>query len=229
MNRRIILLLTGLILLTLESCNLFFHKADKKNSDLVGIIPLQDNDKGVYAMEARYSKWPNPDTLIIYIDGTRFKVSSNGKVFNTDGTIRFTIDNKYPLDQLYFAQRQDDLFVFYTDVDKTGSGSYAKRINVKTGKTIWEKQIEGFSFSKPLLRGQFAYIGTIGFIGKMKLNNGSFDWRYSNLGNKGRFNHFRDIDFPTSREVRFIAPHPFSMHSDTVVISDLTGEIISMN
>lgn len=222
----ILLIATSLMM---ASCNLFYKKADKGKSDLRGIIPIADNDKGAYAMEARYSKWPDPDTLIIYLDGTRFRVSADGKVYNTNGEYRFSLGNEYPIEQLYFLQRQQDLFIFYTDVNQSGTGSIVSRINLETGKKVWQTEVEGFSFSKPLIRGGFAYIGTVGFIGKMKLNSGSFDWKYTNLGKQGRFNHFREIDFPSSHEVRFVAPHPFTMQSDTIIVRDLTGEIISMN
>ena len=104
-----------------------------------------------------------------------------------------------------------------------------KRISLETGKILWTTEVDGFSFTKPLIRGQFAYIGTIGFIGKLKLKSGSFDWRYSGLGKDGRFNHFREIDFMTPREVRFVAPHPFTNESDTVVVNDITGEIVRAN
>ncbi|MBP5366245.1 MAG: hypothetical protein J6Y82_10055 [Bacteroidales bacterium] len=220
--------LIGILLLTL-SVSGCYHKADPQNSDIAGIIPLQEDDKGVYAMEARYFSWPNPDTLIIYIDGTKYKVAASGDIFSPKGEKKYSINNDYPIEQLYFAQRGRNLFLFYTDVAENGAGSFVKRLSLDTGEIIWETEIEGFSFSKPLIKGQFAYIGTIGFIGKMKLKNGAFDWKYSGLGQKGRFSQFRDIDFKSSREVRFVAPHPFSLQSDTVIVNDITGEITLMN
>ncbi len=210
-------------------CGLFYEKSDKRTSELAAIIPFQDDDAGTYAMEARYSNWPTPDTLIIYIDGVRHLVLSNGDVVTQDDRKIFSLENEYPIAQLFFAQRDRDMIVFFTDVDVNGASSFVKRINVDTGQVIWSTETEGFSFSKPLLRGQFAYVGTIGFIGKMKLKNGHFDWKYSNLGQKGRFSQFHDVDFPTSHQVRFIAPHPFSFKSDTVIVSDITGEIVRMN
>lgn len=221
-------IIIGLIstLTIVTSC---YHKADKDNSDIAGIIPTHEEDKGTYAMEARYSNWPNPDTLVIYIDGSRYKVSSTGDIISPTGNKILSIGNQYPIEQLYFAQRGQNLFLFFTDVDKNGASSFVKRISLEKYETIWTTEVEGFSFSKPLIRGQFAYLGTVGFIGKMKLKNGAFDWKYTGLGQQGRFNHFRDIDFPASRQVRFVAPHPFSLQSDTVIVNDITGEIIRMN
>ncbi len=223
-------LIAGLVTtLIASSCSLFYTKADKENSEISGIIPLQDDDEGTYANEARYYNWPNPDTMIIYIDNERYNVTSNGEVASSEGIRKLSIGNEYPLAQLFFSQRGRDLIVFYTDVDSNGAGSFVKRINVDSGDVIWTTEIDGFSFSKPLIRSQFAYVCTIGFIGKMKLNNGEFDWKYTSLGSEGRYNHFREIDFPDLHKVRFVAPHPFAIQSDTVIVSDITGEIIMMN
>ncbi len=220
----ILLLVTSVM----SGCSLFYTKSDKENSELASIIPFSDNGEGHYAMEARYSNWPVPDTLIIYIDGKRHTVTSKGEVISPQGKCLFSLGNEFPLAQLYFAQRDRDIFLFFTDVDDNGASSFVKRVNIDTGQEKWSTETEGFSFSKPLIRGQFAYIGTIGFIGKLKLTNGHFDWKYSSLGDGEPFGLFREIDFPTSYQVRFIAPHPFSQRADTVVVSDVTGEIISM-
>ena len=212
-----------------SSCTLFYHKSDKDSSEIAGIIPLHDDDEGRYALEARYANWPQPDSLLIYIDGERYSVMPNGEVYTPDHKLCFCFGNEYPIEQLYFIQRGRDLFIFYTDVVENGASSFVKRISLETGEIIWATEVDGFAFTKPLIRGQFAYIGTIGFIGKLKLKTGSFDWRYSGLGKDGRFNHFREIDFLSSREVRFVAPHLFNSESDTVIVNDITGEIMHMN
>ncbi len=222
-------ILAVLAALVCTSCSLFYTKADKENSELAGIIPTQNDDDGSYAPEARYYNWPNPDTLIIYIDDKRHNVSSNGDVFTHEGYKKLSIGNEYPIAQLFFSQRGRNIIIFYTDVDSNGAGSFVKSFNIDTGEQNWSTEVDGFSFSRPLIKGRFAYVCTIGFIGKIKLSNGEFDWKYSNLGARGRYNHFREIDFPDSHKVRFVAPHPFSTQSDTVIVSDITGEIIMMN
>lgn len=222
-------LIWPLMMLLFYGCSLIHHKSDKQNSDIAAIIPLPENDEGAYAMEARYSDWPNPDTMVIYVDGVRLRIAPSGNAISPSGNVLFSLGNDYPIEQLFFIQRGRNLFVFYTDVDVKGAGSFVKRISLDTRKIVWETEIEGFSFSKPLIKGQFAYVGTIGFIGKLKLKNGAFDWKFSNMGRSGRFNHFRDIDFVSSQRVRFVASHPFSVQSDTVIVNDITGEIIKMN
>ena len=213
----------------ISSCSFFHHKSDKRNSDIAAIIPLHGDNNGVYAQEARYSNWPNPDTMIIYVDGSRLRIAPMGNVISPEGKVLFSIENEYPIEQLFFAQRGRDLFIFYTDIDERGCGSYIKRFSLESNKMIWSSEIDGYSFSKPLIRGQFAYVGTIGFIGKIKLKNGQFDWKFSNIIRNGRFNNFSNIDFVEPQRVRFVATHPFMLKSDTIIVNDITGEIICMN
>lgn len=205
------------------------HSADKENSDIAGIVPQSDTGEEYPAMEARYTSWPDPDTLLIYVDGSRYKVSSHGDVVAPDGNVRFSIKNEGQIETLYFAQKGSSLFLFYTDTTADGSASFAKRIDIKSGKTLWTSDVTGIAMGRPVIKGQFAYIGSFGFVGKLKLKNGQYDWKYSNLNGGGRFQKFQEIVFPNAREAAFIAPHPFSLESDTVVINDLTGEIIRMN
>ena len=206
-----------------------YHKSDKQNSDIASIIPLPDDDKGSYAIEARYSNWPDPDTMLIYVDGSRFKVSSDGIVFSPEGKMAFSICCDGRVEQLFFLQRGRDFFVFFSDVNDSGTATFAKRISLNDGNIVWSTELEGISITRPLVRSQFAYVGTFGFIGKIKLKTGQFDWKYNNLRRNGRFEKFRDIDFPDSRQVRFVAPHPYSMENDTIIINDITGEILRMN
>lgn len=205
------------------------RSADKEKSDIAGIIPAASDSEPVEAIEARYTQWPDPDTMLIYIDGMRYKVASNGNIFAPDGQRRYRIGNKGSLDVLYFVQKGVSLLLFFTDVTSDGAANYAERIDIQTGKVLWTTNVAGVAMNKPIIRGQFAYMASSGFVGKLKLKNGQYDWKYSGLNTNGRFEKFQEIGFPSSREVVFIAPHPLSLESDTLVVNDITGEIIRMN
>lgn len=205
------------------------RSADKEKSDIAGIIPAASESEPVEAVEARYTQWPDPDTMLIYIDGMRYKVASNGNVFAPDGKRRYRIGNKGSLDVLYFLQRGVSLLLFFTDVTSEGAANYAERIDIQTGKVLWTTSVTGVAMNRPTIKGQFAYLASSGFVGKLKLKNGQYDWKYSGLNDNGRFEKFQEIAFPSSREVIFVAPHPLSLESDTLVVNDITGEIMRMN
>lgn len=205
------------------------RSADKEKSDIAGIIPSASDDGPLQAIEARYTQWPDPDTMLIYVDGMRYKVASNGNVFAPDGKRKFRIGNRGSLDVLYFVQKGVSLLLFYTDVTADGAANYAERIDIQSGKVLWITSVTGVAMNRPVIKGQFAYLASSGFVGKLKLKNGQYDWKYSGLNDNGRFEKFQDISFPSKREVVFVAPHTLSLESDTLVINDLTGEIIRMN
>ncbi len=205
------------------------RSADKEKSDIAGIIPSDLDGEPTPAIEARYTQWPDPDTVLIYIDGLRYKVASDGNIFAPDSKRKFNIKNKGSIDALYFFQKGSSLFLFYTDVTPSNVRNYAQRLNVQTGEIVWSCDISGVAMSRPIIKGQFAYIAASGFIGKLKLKNGQFDWRYSNLNDGGRFEKFLDISFPTNTEVLFVAPHTLSLESDSILVKDINGEVVRMN
>ena len=224
--RAIGIMALALLQFALASCH---RSANKETSDIAGIIPAQGVDTEMPAMEARYTNWPDPDTMLIYIDDMRYKAASDGNVIAPDGKTKFSLGNEGKIEQLFFLQMGNSLFLFYSDVTPNGTASFARRIDLPTGRALWTSDVMGVALSKPIIKGQFAYISSFGFVGKLKLKNGQYDWKYTNLNSAGRFEKFQHIKFPSKREVVFVAPHPFSLESDTVVINDMTGEIIRMN
>ncbi len=206
-----------------------YHHADKEKSDIAGIIPQQECCDAFPSVEARYSSWPDPDTMFVYIDGTQNKISACGDVFNADGSRRFNVGCEGQIETLYFIQRGSSIFFFFSDLTEDGSACFVKRFDCKTNKLVWATKIDGIAMCRPVIKGQFAYLGLFGFVGKLKLKDGNFDWKYSGLNNNGKFEKFQDILFPSNREVVFVAPHLYSQVSDTLAIADLPGEINLMN
>ncbi len=205
------------------------HSANKETSDIAGIIPTVSGNEPMPAIEARYTQWPDPDTLLIYIDGTRYKVASNGNIFSPDGKKRLKIGSKGSIETLYFVQKGVSLIVFFTDVTDLGASNHAERIDIQTGKTLWSTDISGVAMVRPIIKGQFAYVASSGFVGKLKLKNGQYDWKHADLNTKGRFEKFQDISFPSKMEAVFVAPHSLSLESDTIIINDMTGDVLKMN
>lgn len=216
----------AVVCVLLSAC---YRSANKETSDIAGIIPTASGNEPMLAIEARYTQWPDPDTLLIYIDGTRYKVASNGNIFSPDGKRRFKISCKGSIETLYFVQKGVSLIVFFTDVTDLGTSNHAERIDIQTGKSLWFTNISGVAMIRPIIKGQFAYVASSGFVGKLKLKNGQYDWKHTDLNVNGRFEKFQDISFPSKMEAVFVAPHSLSLESDTIVINDMTGDVMKMN
>lgn len=217
-----------IVALCLDSCH---TSTDKSKSDIAGIIPHEGANDEVMVKEARYQNFPKPDTLIIYVDEHRFKVAADGQVFAPTGQKRFKLGVNGEIDRLFFLQMGNALFLFYNDKTKDAMDNYAERIDLLTDKSVWRRKISDGTMARPVVKGQFAYLSALGFVGKLKLKSGQYDWQQSNLNDsqRGKFEYFSEVYFPSSHEVMFVAKHLFSFEVDTVVINDISGEIIRKN
>ncbi len=218
----------GLLLVILSGC-FCRHQSDKQRSEIAGIIPLQQNDQSNKALEARYLAPLDSDTMLIYVDGQRYRVSAMGDVLDHSGGTYFKLESEHPIGLLYYLQRGQDFFVFYSYNGFEESYSMAKRISLDTRTVVWSTPVEGAIFSCPVIHGQFAYVSTIGHIGKLILKNGQFDWRFNKLQRDGRYGRFGAIDFVGGNTGQLVSRHPFSLQKDTIVVDDITGEMIGMN
>ena len=206
------------------------HQSDGRNaSDLAGIIPMGGADYGVQTIEARYMTWPEPDTMLIYINGVRFKVAADGDIIDANNNTYLDLDNDGQITKLFYHQKGGDLFLFFADKTEQSRAAYAKRIRISDKRMVWAALVPGYSIARPVIRGQYAYVCSYGFIGKIKLKTGQFEWRFSNLNENGRFEQFESIDFPERHQVRFVAPHVYSSEKDTITVNDITGEILRIN
>lgn len=215
-----------ILILAFSSCH---RKSDKEKSIISGIIPLHREGKSAKALEARYLTPIDCDTMLVYIDGERYHMTLSGEVFDKGGNNLFNLESQHPIGQLYYAQRGRDFFLFYSFAGLHESYCMAQRISLDTRATVWQTQIEGPIISCPIVQGQFAYISTVGHIGKLMLKNGQFDWHFNHLNKEGRYNRFSSIEIQNGNRVQFISPQPFSYLNDTITVNDITGEIIKMN
>lgn len=228
-SRRFLMKLLYIIFLVGLSGCFCRQQSDKQKSEIAGIIPLQQEDQSVKALEARYLTPLNSDTMLIYVDGQRYRISALGNVLDQTGGIYFKLESEYPIGLLYYLQRGQDFFVFYSSEGSKETYCMTKRISLTTRSVVWSTSMNGSVFSCPVIHGQFAYVSTYGHIGKLILKNGQFDWRFDKLQSDGRYGRFGDINIMGSNKVQFISPRPFSLQNDTIVVNNITGEIIRMN
>lgn len=227
-NRILLFSIFVLLLGSLSGCYCR-HKGDKQKSDVAGIIPLHNTSNTVSAHEARYIPSIYGDTMLVYVDDERLRMTPVGDVLDNMGNVYFSIGSVSPITSLYYSQRGRDFFVFYSTASLNDSRSCAARISLESKKIIWSTQINGQTVSCPVIHGQFAYISSTGFIGKMILKNGMFDWQFSNLQREGRYSRFNDVNVLGGNKVQFVSPQPFSFLNDTIVVNDISGEIIRMS
>ncbi|MGL5563726.1 MAG: hypothetical protein ACRDCN_14080, partial [Tannerellaceae bacterium] len=158
-----------------------------------------------------------------------YTILSNGKIIDEKSQDFVFLKNKDVIDNIYLYIYNNDYIIFFTETDFEDSYSYAKRINSKTKQIVWSNQIYAFNLGTPIIIDNNAYVSTLGFVGKLNLDNGKYIWRHEDLYNDGKFNAFENPIFLENNYVIFPSPHYFTQETDYLLVNENTGEAVILN
>jgi hypothetical protein len=167
----------------------------------------------------------NEDSLIVTIDKTTYLVTAKGKLFweqNPTDTIQLIADEV--IEKAYLHKFNDTLFIFYTETDYEGSTSRLVKINLETKQTVWSAEILGFNLGIPYIIDNFAYVTAIGFVGKINLTTGKYQYEFDSLYSNGAFNSFDSIIFQNDK-VYFISKQFQKTIADTIIVNEKTKQL----
>ena len=129
-------------------------------------------------------------------------------------TFRVPLEKDEWIEKFFYCFYKKD-FIFLYEVT-TGPEGAARivRIDHKTLKEKWVKQIPAFNLGPPLKVNNTAFVTGIGFVGQLNLDSGEFDWvhdkLYDNDGVQDVFDSFEEpfiinnvIVFPESHHSIF--------------------------
>ena len=88
-----------------------------------------------------------------------------------------------------------------------------------------KSEIQGFNLGLPYIRDNFAYVTTIGVVGKLNLDNGDYVYQQFDLydNKKYSFNSFDTILFQ-DRLTIFLSKNYHSKHIDSLIINEKTDD-----
>lgn len=169
---------------------------------------------------------PVEDTLIATVDKTDFLITPEGKMFwgqNPADTIHLMTD--VIIEKAFLHISGDTLFIFYTETDHEGATSRFEKINLASRQRILKAEIQGFNLGLPYIIDNFAYVTTIGVVGKLNLNNGQYIYQYFDLydDKKYSFNSFDTIVFNDSLTF-FLSQNRNGKRIDSLIVNEKTGD-----
>lgn len=180
-----------------------------------------------YPVCVEYTSEHEPDTMFVTLNDEKFLITPEGKVKKKDGTLFFNIHCDNLIEQLYFFRIDNDWVAVYEDTDMDCTGNVVERIDVKNNKSVWKVYAGGFNSSKPVRVDNNVYISTIGFVGKLDISTGKYQWQYDNLYRDGKYNSFDETKFLNANEILFRSVNPMNETMvDSIIIDDKTGKII---
>ncbi len=210
-----------LIIISFFSCSEKGKTNTPKNIDKV-------STKILFPVKAKHTSGFEEDTLITQIDKIDFTITPTGKIlWGQNNSNTFQLDTDLIVEESYLFKSRDTLFIFYTETDHEGATSRLEKINLLTKKRILTAEIQGFNLGLPHIKDNFAYVTTIGVVGKLNLKNGKYKYQYFGLydDKKYSFNSFDTIIFKDNLTM-FLSKNYHSKRIDSIIVNEKLGTTI---
>jgi len=217
-----------LVIFTLACKDRSYSKQSTPNlKDQIGV---KEKKQAKFNLVQKFqNKNPNTtfeDTLFLKSHFGYFEISPTGllKINNLDS---IQLNTKLIVKKAFIHKDSTDYYLYFTDTDYDAATSWIQKINATTLNSYYTKQIKGFNLGKPIIKSKKAYVSAIGFVGKIDLTTGEYDWKHNNLYDREKFsfNNFDSITFKKG-QVEFISENYRSKKDDRVLVDNITGKII---
>lgn len=181
-----------------------------------------------FPTEAKFKNPDRPveDTLIATFDKARFLITPEGKILwgqNPADTIHLLTD--VIIEKAFLHLNGDTLLIFYTETDHEETTSRLEKINLSSRQRILTAEIQGFNLGLPYIVDNFAYVTTIGVVGKLDLDNGQYVYQYNDLYDykKYSFTSFDTIVFKDNLTF-FLSDNRNGKRIDSLIVNEKTGD-----
>ncbi|MBI5539275.1 MAG: hypothetical protein HY951_04400 [Bacteroidia bacterium] len=171
-----------------------------------------------------------PDSVYFQFERESYALYNNGKIdlIKNDTIVEsFQLSKDLAIiERAFFYSYNNNLIVFFSDTDHDSGGSLIECFEKPSYKSKWKNQIGGFNLSDPIIIDSLCYVASIGFIGKLNLNNGNFFWQHDNLYDTTRISSFSDIEF-SNGVIHFNEELLINKNKkpNKIIVDDETGEI----
>lgn len=176
-----------LILLTLASCTK--KEPLKPVSDLPATTDI--TSAGAAMITAKETGGCYKDSCatgefeLIVRKGTNYEVRKNKR---TLGRINLNMKGMTDVEKVYLDSTKDHLIVTYQMHNGEEGSSKTAAFTKKGLAQVWSQNLRGFNLEKPLIEDETMYVATIGFVAKIDLKTGKFNWKHEDLYQSHKFN-----------------------------------------
>jgi hypothetical protein len=193
-------------------------------SSLRNSIPLKAPTR-IKAMTNEISEY---DTVSGIFEGYHYTLYPEGLIsLQIDGKIHLIkLKTEDIISEAHFYSYKGDLIIYYTDTDMDVSGSFVECFD-KDFHLKWRQNMGGFNLTDPAIVDSISFVASIGFVGKLNLNNGEYFWQHNDLYDTTRFDSFRSISFD-GEKVIFYGWKGMDDNPGKVIVNNKTGEILEI-
>ncbi|SMC84139.1 hypothetical protein [Moheibacter sediminis] len=221
------LIIISICVLLLYSCKTKENKGTEIKlpiSEKALTYPVSTKSKKEYQVEE--------DTLYATLNNYEFIVYPTGEIDQKEKSkliAKYKLQSELTIEKAYLQFYKDNLIVYYTENAAGDAASFVESINRKTQINNWKLYAYAFNLGQPVIENNAVYISTLGFVGKVDLDNGKYLWKNEELySDEIKFNQCDSIIF-NDNDVIFIADNTiYGNHNefvDSIIVNDKTGKI----
>lgn len=141
----------------------------------------------------------------------------------------FDLKAEYIIDEIYFLPMADDrFFVAWQETDHTGVKSYFAVFSRGKDKPEWRRREESPSPGQPVIHNGFAYVTSLGMVGKLDIQSGEPAWMHDSLFDplKLTFKKFNTPLVYTNTVCFYDSPiRGKKNRADSIWVNDATGKM----
>lgn len=133
------------------------------------------------------------------------------------------------LKRVYFEDYGGRLLLVCEVGDGEAGGGFVTLLAQPSMRALWKQSFDGSNVGEPLREGRHLYVTGVGFVGKLNLDTGEFEWIHDDLYDKreGAPKHLNSFEVPelTDGTVLF-RERPVYNPRRTLVIDKKSGKIV---
>ena len=185
------------------------------------------------ARQARPEAPPDRGAFEFELKEFSYHVASNGNGRRTKGgrarRFNLRLDGREYVEGLRFALYEGDLLLVCELADGDGDGGLVALLEQPSMRALWRQKIPASGVGEPLRDGHSLYVTGVGFVGKIDMRTGAFDWQHDLLDDEREGGPMSFGSFGTpelaGEEVLF-GGSPVYNQRRTLVVNRKTGKII---
>jgi hypothetical protein len=174
----------------------------------------------------------DPEAFEFELNGFTYHLKQNGNGWRKkkERTRRFNLRlDDGGLARVYFHDYGGRLLLVCEIDHGDGGSGFVTLLEQPSMRALWKQYIPAFNVGEPLRQGRHLYVTGIGFVGRLDLGTGEFDWKHDDLYDKlgGRSSAFNSFETPElDGDAVLFRDRPVYNRRKTLVVEKKSGKII---
>lgn len=132
---------------------------------------------------------PDPAAFEFEMGGFAYRVNANGNGRRTKGRkargFNLRLDRGDSVAKLFYAEFDGDLLLLLHLAGEGGGAGMVTRLEQPSMRGLWRQRVAAAEVGEPLRDGHGLYVTGAGFVGRLDLRTGEYDWQHEGLEDVG--------------------------------------------